>query len=686
MPADLFAEAGQPATSQPLTVFQAELLGHRQTSWEELFDGYTALQAITFSSSIEFLLRLANRLTDMEVVFGAERILSKEHMALAQASQTIESYGFADAMVDQKALVEALSRLLGRSGQALLARVADGSLRFRLLRGRPSHEKLYLLTGPRGRRVITGSANLSLAAFEGRQHEVHVAFDGDTAWALFDGYYQRDWKDSVPVEQDALIAVGAAGAPPAPRQTPLALDEIPIVRVLKAGLVLVDQPGRPMPTGFAGDALRAASALGAELRDLALPKDKAGRTMVDATSVQRVLRNHRARPVGEATEERIARADIDFASGIVHLDGAVWLRPDDIVQAADVARDARILVDYLGSFLSFFGNSAGAVEVYWAFLVWLYAAPAAPHLRQGAIPAGIDPWVYPVYAVLYGRSSGGKTLFTRIAARSMFGFEKLIRSGQFTANRALGLRERLGAIPLLIDDVTRDKFTTHVPDLVRTDQEMSGLYAPIVLTTNRDVSSIPPDLTKRMVTCHIDAAIPESRSVTERMARRAQKEIGTALYRAYLQRLIPAVRGMRAELDAEAERFPDLLAASADILRALLSEALDGAAPGWARRLDFNDYFGIRHRRFRDQLEAMLADSEERVTVNRRSGEILVSFGGDTNQAAQFARSVPDFALKGRFADVVRLDLRAVEQEMGLAVGRQPAWWKRILARQRDKG
>ena len=115
------------------------------------------------------------------------------------------------------------------------------------------------------------------------------------------------------------------------------------------------------------------------------------------------------------------------------------------------ARDARILADYLDSFRSFFGNAAGAVEVYWAFLVWLYAAPAAPYLRQAAVPAGIDPWVYPVYAVLFGRSSGGKTLFTKIAARSMFGFEKMIRSGQFTANRVFGLRERLGSIPLLID-------------------------------------------------------------------------------------------------------------------------------------------------------------------------------------------------------------------------------------------
>jgi hypothetical protein len=128
-------------------VFRAKLLGSEEASWEELFAGYAALKAITFSSSIEMLLRLADRLADVEVVFGSESILSKEHLALAQASQTIQSYRFGDALIDQKALVEALSRFLGSAGRKLLERVVAGTLRFRLPRGRPSHEKLYLLTG-----------------------------------------------------------------------------------------------------------------------------------------------------------------------------------------------------------------------------------------------------------------------------------------------------------------------------------------------------------------------------------------------------------------------------------------------------------------------------------------------------------------------------------------------------------
>jgi hypothetical protein len=224
-------------------------------------------------------------------------------------------------------------------------------------------------------------------------------------------------------------------------------------------------------------------------------------------------------------------------------------------------------------------------------------------------------------------------------------------------------------------DVTRDKFTGHVPDLVRSDQEVGSQYAPVVLTTNRDVASIPPNLTKRMVTCHIDAAIPENRSVTERIARRAQNEIGTALYRAYLQRLIPEVHAMPAEIDAEVEGFPDLLACFAALphRRGVGRSAGLGAAPDLRRR-------------FRDP-PPPLPRSSRRDAGRRRPGDDQRARRRTDHQlrwrcrAMQFARSVPDFALKGRFADIVRLDLQALEQEMGFAVGRSAGWWRRLVGR-----
>jgi hypothetical protein len=201
------------------------------------------------------------------------------------------------------------------------------------LRGRPSHEKLYLLSGPSGSRVLTGSANLGRAAFEGWQHEILIVFDDEPAWRLFEGYYQRDWKDSVPVAPEILVAVDADGALAA-RDAPLPLEEVPIVRSLSAGIALIDPPSRPAPAGFAAEALRQASALGAELKDLTLPKDKAGRTVVNAGAVQRVIRTHRARPVAEASEDGIPRGEIDFATGLVRLDGARWLAGSSAMQPA----------------------------------------------------------------------------------------------------------------------------------------------------------------------------------------------------------------------------------------------------------------------------------------------------------------------------------------------------------------
>ncbi|WP_010518016.1 hypothetical protein [Komagataeibacter oboediens] len=143
----------QPA---PLTVFQARLDAHAQQNWLDVFAGFSTLRAITFSSSLEFLLDLAEQFEDMEIIFGAEHILTKTHLALVQASQVFEDYGFRDCLADQKSLVEGLRQLLGPRSSLFLPRLHDGTLRFRLMTGRPSHEKLYLLSGPDGHRVVRG--------------------------------------------------------------------------------------------------------------------------------------------------------------------------------------------------------------------------------------------------------------------------------------------------------------------------------------------------------------------------------------------------------------------------------------------------------------------------------------------------------------------------------------------------
>jgi predicted metal-dependent phosphoesterase TrpH len=151
----------------------------------------------------------------------------------------------------------------------------------------------------------------------------------------------------------------------------------------------------------------------------------------------------------------------------------------------------------------------------------------------------------------------------------MFGAAwKQVRGATFTANRVLGLREQLGAIPLLIDDVNRDRFTREVPDLVKFDRERSSLYAPVILSTNKQVSAVSPDIRKRAVVCMIDAAIPDQQSASKEIAHRAHANIGATLYRAYLKR-----------------RFADSLRIDLNALEKIYGKQAFAHRRGWFMRL-----------------------------------------------------------------------------------------------------
>lgn len=264
---DLFGSAtGADAPGrQPgeITLFEAALSGCRITRWPDLFEGFRTLKAVTFSASVPALLGVAALFEDVEITFGSERVLSREAAVLEQAT-TLMGYRFVDAVADQKAFIERFIRpALSSQGQKLLARVQDGFLRFRLLRALPSHEKLYLLAGDARWRVIAGSANLSLMALGGRQKETFIAFEGEEAYGTFLESYDRDIIAD-PIDADLLVVTGKDDAP-AVAMDPVAVTEVPCVRVLKSGVAIIEEARRNPVPELSAAALREAGRLGAEL-------------------------------------------------------------------------------------------------------------------------------------------------------------------------------------------------------------------------------------------------------------------------------------------------------------------------------------------------------------------------------------------------------------------------------------
>jgi len=699
---DLFSSDGplgsitsQPSTrawhaDAPLEVFEATLSAQRSTDWRSLFQGFRRLKAITYSSSVRALIAVADLFEDMEVIFGSERVLGRELETLEKAT-VIGGYQFVDAVADQKAAIERLLRpALEQGGDVLLRRVADGSMRFAILRQAPSHEKLYLLEGDDRWRVIVGSANLSLSAFTGRMRETFICFDGQEAFEAFSAYATRDEAAADPVKTDLLVIAHAPGevdtgplsksadqSKLAVASLPVPIEDVPSVRSLAAGLVVVEQPRRLIVASSSAQALREAGKLGAELREMTLDRDKKGATVITAKGFLRAWRTAGSKPV--VTEsDRVHAAVIDLERGLVTLDETVWHELGRSVAEDEVRRDASLMNDYMKSFAGFYGDAYGIQRGYWALMAWLYSAPFAPMLRAALTRHDGETLRYPVFGLVYGQSHGGKSHLSRVLVRSMFGVHKELPGREFTTARALGFRSRMVSIPLVVDDLNSRKMTEHLPDLVKSDREFSERYAPILISTNRDVQAVQPELRKRMVVVHIAGSKPKALS-----AMPAQKAlgIGTGLYRDYLNRLAPVVPAL---LEAAVENPgspPDLIAESARCLREALGTAL-GAAPDWATEIGIDEIDTMKDRHFVEALSEISERNPDNISVDRKAGVIAVRFAGDTSAALRFEKLVPAQVFRSRIADEITLDVVALERECGFRPRARPSsWLARLFAK-----
>jgi len=297
---------------------------------------------------------------------------------------------------------------------------------------------------------------------------------------------------------------------------------------------------------------------------------------------------------------------------------------------------------------------------YWALMAWLYAAPFAPLLRAAMTRHDGETFRYPVCGLVYGQSHGGKSHLSRVLVRSMFGVHKELPGRDFTTARALGLRDRMAAIPLVVDDLNNRKMTEHLPDLVKSDREFSERYAPILISTNRDVQAVAPELRKRMVVVHVAGSKP--------------KALSTGLYRDYLNRIAPRIPGLLEAIAEDPGAPPDLVGLSASCLREAYAEAL-GAVPDWAPELRSDDIDTMKDRPFLEALAEMSERAPGQVAVDRKSGVMTLRFAGDTNAALRFEKMVPAQVLRGRIADALTLDVVALERECGYAASAAARSW-----------
>ena len=560
-----------------LRVVSASFLSERKFDWD-LFRGYDSLRVLTYSASIP---AIVNMLDDFdfarfECVFGCESTLRdiKDILAFQQV-----------AIGDARA---AIMNLRDERHAHILGKVRVGQARFRVLRKRIAHAKLYLLENEASgsTRVIMGSANLSETAFSGRQPETLVSFDDDpAAWAHYLRMYEniRDSaSDEIELPPERIV------------KAEINIEETPVISDVSSILVIDQTSAEELRVTIPVQAERiekVSAALGPQV-SAAIPAFNRRQQHI-TTEVKRLI--SRISVVKSADEADHSYFSINRSEGVAMLSGEPFPLEWD---SAAVAGDARLLVQYFANYENAFeGNVARLQQDYFALWSWLYFSPFMCDLRRLALIRDEDVIRYPSFAIAFGKSNCGKSSIIDTLMTSMFGKVNTVDKRSFTSARLRGLQQAYKRLPVVFDDIGRTAFRNHGLDIIKDElpppvEEYPGF---ILSMNSNDPASFPDEIVKRSMLIYTTTALPPHKEELRQRLNAGVQEIRKGLtghlYRRYLSETMAQL--------ADDQLPADWLSLSSGVLNSIIANSIEQPAPHWLWQTTWMDYAEKRYDRIK---------------------------------------------------------------------------------------
>ena len=637
-----------------------------------LFEGFSSLCALTYTSSIPMILGLLRDFDydDFECIFGHSGVLSRD-AAEIMAFQKVVDESLSNGFVGVKDLSE-------ERRQVIYDRAAANTARFYVVKDAIAHAKIYLLESPERRRVIVGSANLSETAFSGRQAETLIVFDDDErAWKHYTDQYcsVRDIASShLPLREK-----------PVPVES-LSIQETPALRDAES-----DSKGITMyvPATQGDEATYTVPHI---IHQVERIKPAYAKALADQRPDRTGHLHLNKRIVGQMTRIVLARQDEDDTSPktwLSYANGKFDLSGTDISLEADpseVRNDVASLLEFFANYENgFVGDVPRLQRDYFTFMCWFYLSPLMCDLRNKAIRQGIYSFDQPMFAVLYGSSSCGKSTLIETLMETMFGYYRRLETQSFTRSQLRAIQQSYQRFPVFFDDVTRDRFNRHAPEIIKDESIPYAEYPCFALSMNVEVRNFPAEIVKRCLMIYTRTSLPGDDTVSRRSLQRSvagiRERLTTGLYREYL-------RQVRDKIDAltpvDYDRL-DVLELSSNTLCHIFRENLpDGTTlPPWCEPMTLEQYQSRAFERPKLVLENLL--HRDKYTGDRRPTVGSWTISGDRVVIAvepitsrQTKADIPDWILDdtASVSDQIVLKRDVLEQFLARRIHPRRLWWK----------
>ena len=629
--------------SNHLDVVKLKYESCESLTWKDLFSGFDDLYAITYSSGIGFVCKLLGHFEQAEIIFGCEDVMD---------------YSMQSIMAYQCKLIE---RMRNGAYKKLSDRVGNGTLHLYVARDVLSHEKIYLLSAKDGKkRVVMGSANMSASAFEGRQRENICYMDGDEAFDWYMECYQTLKEKSTDEIGKSSILCADDGEH---------LDELPIAKTIRVKKAVVIQPvseEQKEEVRFALDV----KGLAVKFKPCVPKPDKKGKIMLSPDKV-RIIRK---RMVESKTLEKEQRSeypqlDVEPDEGCVTLNDQ---RLDLMPPKAEVEKDVELFLRYMDGYEKFHGDHAGMQLRYYEFANWFFCSPFMACMRDMAVRYNQNTLPYPVFGLVYGQSKAGKTSFLETLLKMMIGQKTKISAPDFTRSSIDSLKQTVHGAPIIVDDLTNDRFKQHAIETIKNDDfgiaEHLVNYPAVVISANEDVKAVASEVIRRTVICRVQAGLTNTEVMSSNIVRTVQREIGTAFYREYLRRMLDLVPELLEQMkDDEQDSAPDILKTSSQVLMEIFEEYGPEKLPEYIRTLSLEDYFsekvtgGYAIKIIRDAWKT----SRDSFEVYPRTNELCYNAGA-TYEADRILKELPETLEVRKSRDCLVMNLEEAQKFFGI--------------------
>ena len=208
-------------------------------------------------------------------------------------------------------------------------------------------------------------------------------------------------------------------------------------------------------------------------------------------------------------------------------------------------------------------------------------SPFIANLRYHAFLNDFPVRVFPLYAILCGKSDAGKSVFIATIQTLMFG-KSLggISPNAFTKTGIYGLLRESQGVPLHIEDISHTQFQEHCGKIVKYDEDLlqeKRLNHPTIILSSNELKTIKPEFSKRIIVNYIEGNLPKLAATSNhKKLSELRKKLTTNFYQEYLKQMYPAVLKLISEMDNSDDKhydwIPDVFKLSSEIIVNIIQE------------------------------------------------------------------------------------------------------------------